>query len=236
MAETRVEYPQLETLEDLAGFDPLLEARIAAIRAGLSPNGENPNGILGQALEGGDPKDETAFINEYAWALSLAAFPYRKQEPQAALRSAAIDGLFIAGETYDPKKEPNFLKHMSVAVGSYLHEVFGDAETHELPPADEFEAFVLANWQPVDEPVITAEDSSPRDELETGRASHRNTRSMPPVVMQLQQLGPNRRMAAYRAGKLTRRQLTAWAGWFPDEIPLINDEVEWIACNLVDLE
>jgi hypothetical protein len=40
------------------------------------------------------------------------------------------------------------------------------------------------------------------------------------------------RLDAYREGDLDRAQLGAWAARFPDEIPLVNDELPWIAATL----
>jgi hypothetical protein len=38
-------------------------------------------------------------------------------------------------------------------------------------------------------------------------------------------------MRAYRAGRLTRAERTAWAAAYPDEAPIVNDELEWIALS-----
>jgi hypothetical protein len=45
-----------------------------------------------------------------------------------------------------------------------------------------------------------------------------------------------RRFADYRAGRFTRHQLTLWATHFPDEAPLVNGELEWIALATADLD
>jgi len=47
-------------------------------------------------------------------------------------------------------------------------------------------------------------------------------------------LTPQARLADYRAGLLTRHQLSLWATHHPDEVPLINDELPWIALRLAD--
>jgi hypothetical protein len=39
------------------------------------------------------------------------------------------------------------------------------------------------------------------------------------------------RVRAYRSGALTRHELAVAAGWFPEEMPLLNGEYEWIAIN-----
>lgn len=44
------------------------------------------------------------------------------------------------------------------------------------------------------------------------------------------------RLADYRAGRFTRHQLSIWATQYPDEIPLVNDELPWIALGLADVD
>jgi hypothetical protein len=46
----------------------------------------------------------------------------------------------------------------------------------------------------------------------------------------LHQMSPEERLA-YRAGAFTRRERTIWAGNYPQEVPLVNGEYEWIALN-----
>ena len=55
-------------------------------------------------------------------------------------------------------------------------------------------------------------------------------------VARLSRLGAVGRLARYRAGNLDRADVAAWAAHFPDEIPTVNGEVEWIACRLADLD
>lgn len=43
------------------------------------------------------------------------------------------------------------------------------------------------------------------------------------------------RLAAYRAGELTRYQLDVWAANAPHEVPLVNGELPWIAAKLIDV-
>jgi len=45
-----------------------------------------------------------------------------------------------------------------------------------------------------------------------------------------------RRLANYHAGLYTRHQLSLWATNFPEEVPLINGELPWIALGLADLD
>jgi hypothetical protein len=55
--------------------------------------------------------------------------------------------------------------------------------------------------------------------------------SVESLIDRLERMGYERRLAAYRAGRLTRRQRTVWAARFPDEVPLVNGELEWIALH-----
>ncbi len=40
---------------------------------------------------------------------------------------------------------------------------------------------------------------------------------------------PNERIAAMRRGELTMEQCCAWAGRYPQQVPLINGEFEFLA-------
>ena len=39
------------------------------------------------------------------------------------------------------------------------------------------------------------------------------------------------RVRAYRSGALSAHELALAAGWFPEQMPLLNGEYEWIAIN-----
>ena len=52
----------------------------------------------------------------------------------------------------------------------------------------------------------------------------------------LARMSPEERLAAYRAGALTRAERGVWAASYPQEVPLVNDEFEWIALGLADLD
>jgi UDP:flavonoid glycosyltransferase YjiC (YdhE family) len=56
------------------------------------------------------------------------------------------------------------------------------------------------------------------------------------LLVHLARLGPESRLAHYRAGVFTRHQLTLWASAYLDEVPLINDELPWIGSRLADLD
>jgi hypothetical protein len=43
---------------------------------------------------------------------------------------------------------------------------------------------------------------------------------------------PERRRLAFERGELRRDELAAWAARYPEEIPLINGELPWIAADL----
>lgn len=45
----------------------------------------------------------------------------------------------------------------------------------------------------------------------------------------LWQLTAQQRIAAMRRGELTLEQLAAWSARYPDQVPLLNGEFEWLA-------
>jgi hypothetical protein len=55
-------------------------------------------------------------------------------------------------------------------------------------------------------------------------------------VARLDRLGPAGRLAQYRAGKLTITDLSTWGARYPDEVPTVNGEFEWIGLSLADLD
>lgn len=48
--------------------------------------------------------------------------------------------------------------------------------------------------------------------------------------------GESRRLAEFRAGRLSRSELFVWAARYPDEVPMVNGELPWIACRLADFD
>jgi hypothetical protein len=44
------------------------------------------------------------------------------------------------------------------------------------------------------------------------------------------------RLRAYRCGAFSPHERTIWASRFPEEAPLLNGELEWIARSLADLD
>lgn len=129
--QSAVSVDSMRAWEELQGYDPALDERIAQIQSGAALNGHHPNGLLTDALAS-KPGGEKAFIEEYTWLLALEAYPFRDQEPRATLMLAGIDALFNAGEKYDATKEPNFLIHTSGIIANYLEENFG-APKHTRP-------------------------------------------------------------------------------------------------------
>jgi hypothetical protein len=55
-------------------------------------------------------------------------------------------------------------------------------------------------------------------------------------LIHLSGLTPELRLARYRAGLFSRHQLSVWATRYPDEVPLVNGELPWIALRLADLD
>jgi hypothetical protein len=52
----------------------------------------------------------------------------------------------------------------------------------------------------------------------------------------MERMGPKGRSRAYWDGVLSRRELFAWAALYPEEVPLVNGELPWIALGLADLD
>jgi hypothetical protein len=61
-------------------------------------------------------------------------------------------------------------------------------------------------------------------------------RPSPAFLERLAAIGPEQRLRAYRAGAFARAELTAWAARYPDEVPLVNGELPWIALRSADLD
>ena len=51
------------------------------------------------------------------------------------------------------------------------------------------------------------------------------------ALRRLERMGAERRLRAYRSGHLTHAELVLWTAHFPEEVPIVNDEIEWIALN-----
>lgn len=55
-------------------------------------------------------------------------------------------------------------------------------------------------------------------------------------VSVLRRMSAEERISASRHGGFTRWERWVWAARFPDEVPLINGEFEWIALAAADLD
>lgn len=55
-----------------------------------------------------------------------------------------------------------------------------------------------------------------------------------PRATRLDRLGPAGRLSAYREGELDHREREIWAAQYPEEVPTVNGEVEWIGLTLAD--
>ena len=69
-----------------------------------------------------------------------------------------------------------------------------------------------------------------------GRNAQEAERIVDGFVSVLRRMTPEERISASRHGGFTRWERWVWAARFPDEVPLVNGEFEWIACNLADLD
>jgi hypothetical protein len=49
-------------------------------------------------------------------------------------------------------------------------------------------------------------------------------------------MSPDQRLLAARSGCFDRRQRVIWAAHYPEEVPLVNGEYEWIALAAADLD
>jgi hypothetical protein len=55
-------------------------------------------------------------------------------------------------------------------------------------------------------------------------------------LRRLERMTPEQRLRAARKGRLSRGELTLWAALYPEEAPLVNGELAWIALALADLD
>jgi hypothetical protein len=88
---------------------------------------------------------------------------------------------------------------------------------------------------------------TPIENLETGRQRlsyeglrGRDTRSAERLidgfVAVLRRMSAEERIRASRHGGFSRWERRVWAARYPEEVPLLNDEFEWIALGLADLD
>jgi hypothetical protein len=49
-------------------------------------------------------------------------------------------------------------------------------------------------------------------------------------------MSPAARLLAARRGEFSRSERALWAQRYPEDVPLVNGEIEWIALSLADLD
>jgi hypothetical protein len=69
-----------------------------------------------------------------------------------------------------------------------------------------------------------------------GRGALNTDRLVSDFLSVLSRMTPQERISASRYGSFTRWERWVWAARFPDEVPLVNGEYEWIARGLADLD
>lgn len=131
-----------EILGELVVSDTTIRKRFDDILSGVERNGHAPSVFMEAALTD-DTDAQVAFLAEYRWALALLVQQEQiaSQERKDVLTLVAEDTLFIAAETYDPKKEPNFLKHLGVSFLEYLRSEGWNVNGYIITP-DRFDTAI----------------------------------------------------------------------------------------------
>lgn len=57
-----------------------------------------------------------------------------------------------------------------------------------------------------------------------------------PFLARLDRMTPRQRVQASRDGGFTRQERARWACRYPEEVPTVNGEIEWIALGSADLD
>jgi len=55
-------------------------------------------------------------------------------------------------------------------------------------------------------------------------------------IARLEAMSSEERLASSRRGAFSRRERLIWVSSFPEEVPLVNGEFEWIALGGADLD
>jgi len=55
-------------------------------------------------------------------------------------------------------------------------------------------------------------------------------------LVRLDRMTPGQRVRAYRSGAFSRAERARWACRYPEEVPTVNGEIEWIALTSADLD
>jgi hypothetical protein len=57
-----------------------------------------------------------------------------------------------------------------------------------------------------------------------------------PVVVRLARMSTRQRIEASRSGGFSRHERAVWACRYPEEVPTVNGEFEWLVLRSADLE
>ena len=57
-----------------------------------------------------------------------------------------------------------------------------------------------------------------------------------PFAARLARMSPGQRIEASRRGGFTRHERAVWACRYPDEVPTVNGEFEWLVLRSADLD
>lgn len=68
------------------------------------------------------------------------------------------------------------------------------------------------------------------------RRAYRRASPGPGFVAALGAMTPAQRLAGYGAGQFNLAEANVWASLYPEEVPTVNGEFEWIALTLADLD
>lgn len=82
--------------------------------------------------------------------------------------------------------------------------------------------------------VAVAPDPESRALLKPDRLSPSRRRDA--FLAELEQMSEEERVRAARFGAFSRWERSVWAASYPEQVPLINGELEWIALGLADLD
>lgn len=55
-------------------------------------------------------------------------------------------------------------------------------------------------------------------------------------LARLEQMSAAERLRASRQGRFNHAERALWAAHYPEEVPIVNGELEWIALTLADLD
>ena len=88
---------------------------------------------------------------------------------------------------------------------------------------------------PDSEPTPVPELESPSQPETWWESFQRAERARAGRLRSLWQMTPQQRVAAMRRGDLTYEQLAAWSARFPEQVPTIHGEFEWILAKLPEV-